>query len=99
MVADGRSSNARNEILYRLGFIDRVFIPSYRNLVTHQAVAKKKLHLYVECDKTLSELIALPEGTDISEYKGKLAKGSTEMITSSIVKRVECGGHFEYIKK
>lgn len=96
---DGNSSDARNEILYRLGFIDRVFVPAFVNHINTQYVAKKKLNTYEEADKTIAELIALPAGTDISEYRGKLAKGSTMLITSDKVLRVQRGGYFKYNEK
>lgn len=96
---DGNTSDARNEILFRLGFIDRIPVPFFVNHIHTQYVAKKKLHAYEEADKTIAEIIALPAGTDISEYRGKLAKGTTKMITSDKVLRVQRGGDFKYIEK
>ena len=98
-VIDGYSGNVRNEILYRLGFISREFVPHYTNHIHTQYVAKKKLHLYEECDKSLAELVALPEGTDISAYRGKRIKGTNEIITSDTVLSIQCGGHYEYKNK
>lgn len=98
-VIDGYTSNARNEILYRLGFMTKEFVPYFMNHIHTQPVAKKKLHLYEEADKTIKELIGLPVGTDISEYRGKIAKGTNMMITSDKVLSVQRGGYFKYIAK
>lgn len=98
-VIDGHSSNVRNEILYKLGFIERRFVPAFASHITYQYVAKKKMHLYEVADKTIEELSSLPVGTDISEYRGKIAKDSSMVITSSKVTSKQVGGHFEYIMK
>lgn len=98
-VIDGHSTNVRNEILYKLGLVERRFVPAFSGCITFQNVAKKKMHLYEVADKTIAELSSLPAGTDISEYRGKIAKDSSMVITSSKVISKQIGGHFEYIMK
>lgn len=98
-VIDGKSPDARNEILFRIGLMTKTFIPRFVNHIHTQYVAKKKLHLYEEADKTIAELTALPAGTDISEYRGKIAKGTTLMITSDKILSVQRGGDFKYTEK
>lgn len=99
-VVDGRSSDARNEILYRLGFLNRRTVYKKFNWISRQSVAKKKLHLYEECDKTFEELRSLPTGTDISEYKGKLLKGTAEVITcDKVFELFSKVGKIEYYEK
>jgi hypothetical protein len=48
--------------------------------IANRAVAKKDVSQYEESDKTIQELYALGANADISEHKGKLAKGSTYLI-------------------
>jgi hypothetical protein len=71
-----------NEILHRLGILGRVFIPLKRKRILSRAVSKKDIlkGIYEEADKTIKELYALPVGTDISMYKGKIAKGGNSLI-------------------
>lgn len=69
-----------DEILYKLGYKKRTFIPKKRLFIGTQQIAKKKLKDYEEADKTIQELYALGAGADLSEYKGKRAKGSNYLI-------------------
>ena len=69
-----------DEVLYKLGYKKRTFIPLKRLFIGTQQIAKKKLKDYEEADKTIQELYALGAGADLSKYKGKRAKGSNYLI-------------------
>ena len=69
-----------DEVLYKLGYKKRTFIPKKRLFIGTQQIAKKKLKDYEEADKTIQELYALGAGADLSKYKGKRAKGSNYLI-------------------
>lgn len=75
-----------NELKYRLGLVDRKYI--YAKSIPTRSVSNKELAAgtYPEADKTIQELYELPVGTDLAQYKGKLAKGSRYLITGGKVK-------------
>lgn len=76
-----------NEILYRLGLKQRKFVPIKHKIIPTQQVSKKKIEdgSYQEADVTMQQLYDLPAGSDISEYKGKIAKDSNYLITGDKV--------------
>jgi hypothetical protein len=81
---------SRNEILYHLGLMSRTFKPdSYLAIATRQ-ISNKDLSkgIYEEAPLTIQEMYALGEGADLSQYEGKLAKGSRYLIESDVVKRL-----------
>ena len=71
---------SRDEVLYHLGLKQREFIPETFLLIATRKIAKKQLGDYEEADKSIQEMYALGANADISEYKGKLAKGSNYLI-------------------
>lgn len=89
LYVDGESKDARNEILYRLGFKKRRIVPIYTTSVGKEFVGKKRIKQFVECDKTIEEIESLPEGADLSDCCGKLAKGTNILIKNDHVRRVQ----------
>ena len=75
-----------NQLKYRLGLMDRKLV--YGTYIGTRSVSNADLESgkYEEADITLRELYALPVGTDISQYTGKLARGSRELIEGEVVK-------------
>ncbi|MDR0509541.1 MAG: hypothetical protein LBH06_00425 [Rikenellaceae bacterium] len=75
----------RDEVLYRLGLkgknVERVPFP----LVPTRMVKKKEVGNYGTTDKTLDEIAAPGIGADISEYNGKVIKGTSLLITGDRV--------------
>jgi hypothetical protein len=76
---------SKNEILYKLGLMNRKFIPKKRFSIRWSQPKKIDLHKYEIADKTMKELYDMGEGADISMYKGKLAKDSNYLITGDVV--------------
>lgn len=70
----------KNEILYRLGFKKRVFVPNKKKFIYSRMVAYKDLDKYQEADITIKEMYDLGENASLKEYKGKLAKDSNYLI-------------------
>lgn len=96
---DGNNTSiVRNEILYRLGFKQKKFVPFTKHYICKESVGKKRMKQYEMCDKTIEELVKLPIGTDLSEYVGKIAKDSNILIKSDKVLLVEDHhyGRYEY---
>ena len=85
---DGRFAS-EDEILYRLGYKKREFLPDTRLWIASQKVAKKRLHLYEEAPLSIQEMYALGEDADLSEYKGKLARGGNYLILGDKVEKVK----------
>ena len=86
---DGDSPYAKrneNELKYRLGLVDKNI--KYGTHIDMRSVSNADMESgkYEEADITLAELYALPAETDISQYTGKLAKGSRELILGDVVK-------------
>ena len=71
----------KNEVLYKLGLMNRKFIPKKRLFISWKQPKKVDLDKYEVADKTMKELYDLGDGADISMYNGKLAKGSNYLIT------------------
>lgn len=71
----------KDEVLYKLGLMNRKFIPKKRLFISWKQPKKVDLDKYEVADKTMKELYDLGDGADISMYKGKLAKGSNYLIT------------------
>lgn len=81
-----------NEIRYRLGLCGREFVPDTRLWIESRNVKKIEACNYDECDKTIQELYAMGSGASLSEYVGKLAKGSRlliigDVVTEDVIKR------------
>ncbi len=95
-VIDGYGRQVREQILFRLGLATRRFVPAFVNHVITQAVAAKRLANYEMASLTLEEIKALPAGSDISEFCGKIAKDSNYLIKSDRVLSVQQGGKFIY---
>ena len=76
-----------DEILFRLGYKTRAFVPDTRLMIMTQQVAKKRLQDYEEAALTIQEMYALGADADLSAFRGKLAKGSNYLILGD---RVEC---------
>ena len=71
-----------DEVLFHLGLKTRTFIPKTKLFVPSRTVSKKDLESgrYEEADKTINEIYEMGAGADISQYNGKLAKGSNYLI-------------------
>jgi len=65
-----------DEILYRLGLKNRIFIPETKKDIGAYQVKRAEAKSYEEADKTIQELYDLPVGTDLSAYKGKRVKSN-----------------------
>lgn len=74
------NSYSDNEILHRLGLKQRVFIPDTYLMIDSRQVAMKKLDQFEEAPLTIKEMYDLGKDADISQHKGKLAKGSNYLI-------------------
>lgn len=77
---------SREEILFHLGLATRTFIPNTRLFIDSRQVSKKTLHQYEEAELTIGEMYELGTGADLSDYTGKLAKGSNYLIQGTKVK-------------
>jgi ribosomal protein S18 acetylase RimI-like enzyme len=71
---------SKDEIAYRLGLKQRVFVQKTSKYIETRQVSNKSISQFQEADITIQELYSLDFNTDISEYKGKLAKGSNYLI-------------------
>ena len=91
------------EILHRLGLADREFVPDPpKKYIWMREISKKDAASgkYEEADKTTQELYDLPAGQDLSEYTGKLAKGSRWLILGDSVDEIPSKtGYYRYTKK
>lgn len=99
---DGKSTDAKDEVLYRLGLIGREWKPYVVPMIAHRAVKKSQLANYKIANLTLDEIKKLGIGADISEYKGKIAKNSNQLIEGDIVfdRNARDGGqrgYYQYI--
>lgn len=79
----------RNEILANLGLVKRVFVPETRLSIDWNYVKKTQVKLYEESNLTIKEMYDLGEGADLSEHKGKIAKGSNILIQGNKVEKLE----------
>lgn len=77
---------SREEILFHLGLATRTFIPDTRLFIDSRQVSKKTLDQYQEAELTIGEMYELGAGADLSDYTGKLAKGSNYLIQGTQVK-------------
>ena len=94
---NGNGADVRNEILFRLGIIDRRFIPNTEVVVPKRAISKADISNYEVAPLTIKQIEALGKDADISEYKGKLAKDSNYLITGDKNYERKTGyGDFEY---
>lgn len=86
---DGRICSDK-EILYRLGLAERVFTPKTRLSIRFRQVAKAQLTGYEEAALTIKDMYAMGAGADLSEFTGKIAKGSNYLILGDkVVEEVE----------
>jgi hypothetical protein len=76
---NGRTAS-RDEILYRLGLKERIFIPETYKSVPTRTIKKKETKNFPKANITMKELYELPDGTDISKYAGMLAGESQNLI-------------------
>jgi len=74
-----------DQILYRLGLATREFFPESKLFINRRQVSIKKLNQYEEASLTIQEMYELGAGADLSEFTGKLAKGSVELILGTSV--------------
>lgn len=77
------AKRAENELKYRLGLTSKTI--EYGKKITSRMVAKRDVDNYEVADVTMSELYALPIGSNISQYTGKIAKNSRYLILGSEV--------------
>lgn len=75
----------KNDILFALGLVERVFVPETFLSIFKQCVKKTEIANYAESNLTISELYDLGANSDISQHTGKLAKGSNYLILGSKV--------------
>jgi len=88
----------RNEILYRLGMINRTFVQASRKMIHTRMVAKRDMKNFEFAPITISEMYQMPVGSDLSEFTGKIAKDSNYVILGSKVEEmmetgVDCFGN------
>ena len=88
------------EILYKLGIMKRKRVEDKetRLSITSQQVKKVDAYKYEEAPLTIQEMYALGAEADLSQYKGKLAKGSRYLILGDKVREFTdvVGAHYEY---
>lgn len=84
---DGNTTS-REEVLYKLGLMRRTFIPNSFLFIGKRMVKKSAMLNYEEAELTIQEMYDLGEDADLSQFVGKLAKGSNYLITSSKVDKV-----------
>lgn len=82
----------KNEILYKLGLVERVFIPETFLSITKQCVKKSEISNYEECELTIQDMYDLGANADISKCTGKIAKGSNYLIQGKTVELCEKRG-------
>jgi len=80
---------SKEEIMFHLGMIKRIFIPSVKKSIGTKQIKKTQIQNYKESELTIGELYNLPAGTDISSHTGKIAKGSNYLITGTYVNEYE----------
>lgn len=80
---------SKNEILYKLDLITRFFVPATRIYIGSQQVKKSTIALYEVADLTIQEMYLLPVNSDLSSFKGKLAKDSNRLILGEKVELLE----------
>jgi hypothetical protein len=80
---------SEKEILFHLGLAQRVFVP--QTYLSHglSSIKMSTVLNYEVADITRQELFKLPEGADISQYTGKVLKGTNNIVNSKIVERFE----------
>lgn len=94
------NDDTRKEILALFGYLRCVFVPDKKKFIRGRNVGKKSIGDYEAADVTLDELLALDEGSDISVYTGKIAKGGNWLIEGSVVEtREETTGKYVYFEK
>jgi hypothetical protein len=79
MQLDGNMTT-KMDVLYRLGLAKREFVYDQGLSIWNRQVAKLQLANYEEAELTIQEMYALGAGADLSQYTGKLAKGSNLLI-------------------
>lgn len=79
----------KNEILSGLGLKKRTFVPDTSLSISSRMVKKSEAKNYEEADLKIQEMYALGKDADLSEYQGKLAKGSRRLIEGKKVEEVE----------
>lgn len=85
------------DVLYRLGLAKREFVYDTGLSIWSRQVAKVQLANYEEAALTIQEMYALGAGADLSEYTGKLAKGSNLLILADKVGVFQkTTGHYKY---
>lgn len=84
----GNSTNAKNDVLVKLGLMRKIWVPRTKLSVKTQHVGKARLSEYVIADKTIDEILAMGSGANISKYKGKIAKDSNILILGNKVQKV-----------
>lgn len=90
----------RNEVLYRLGFIDLTIEPVYEKCVPLTSVRKSRVSSLPVAPLTLEELYRLPEGTDISEMQGMYVRGTeNSIIAGTYIGRRKIGVNRVYGKE
>ncbi len=84
------------ELLYRLGLKEREWVPAPS--VPTRTVSKKDLenNTYEESELTERDIMLLPVGADIAEHKGKLIKGTNELILVDKVLANNNRGYYRY---
>jgi len=78
---------SRNEVLYYLGLKKRTFIPNTYLSIDNRHVSKKDIAkgIYEEAELTIKEMYDLGKDADLSNFVGKLAKGSNYLIIGNKV--------------
>lgn len=84
----------KDEVLYHLGLKSRIFIPLKKKFISTRKVSHKDIsnNIYKEADKTIQELYNMEVGTDISQYKNKLARNSNYLILADKIEELEITG-------
>jgi len=79
---------SEHEVLARLGLMKRVFIPNTYLSIDNRKVKFSDIALYEEAELTIKEMYAMGAGADLSQFTGKLAKGSNYLILGTKVTEV-----------
>jgi hypothetical protein len=77
------------EIMFHLGLAERIFVPLTSLYIGFQSVKMNTVCNYEVADITFKELYELGQGADISQYTGKVLKGTNRVIFSTKIELVE----------
>jgi len=79
----------KDEVLFALGLVGRIFVPETFLFISKQMVKKADMANYQEAELTINEMYDLGENADLTNFVGKLAKGSNWLIQGNTITKME----------